>query len=89
MTLGAPHPCHNLKETLCLGFYVCSLNFYLFLAALGLCCYVGFSPVAASRGRVSLQWLLLLRSAGSRLLRLQWGQLPALERRLSSCGAGA
>ena len=39
---------------------------YLFLAALGLPCYVGFSLAAVSRDSpgVSLPWLLLLQSTG-------------------------
>ena len=54
------------------------------------------SLVAASRGYsslrcvgVSLRWLLLLRSTGSRRVGFSSCGLPALERRLSSCGARA
>ena len=58
----------------------CIGSFYLFLAALGLCCCLGFSLVAASRGyslvvlhRLLIARLLLLWSMGSRC-------------RLNSCG---
>ena len=51
---------------------------YLFLAVLGLYCCVAFFLVAASgdysRAQCtgfSLQWLFLLQSTGSRMLRLQ------------------
>ena len=51
---------------------------YLFLAVLGLHCYMGFSVFAMSMGYSSLQctgfspeWLLLSQSIGSRALRLQ------------------
>ena len=57
---------------------------YLFLAVLGLCCYMGFSLIAGSRGYSSmrcssflLQGILLLKSIGSRA--------PSL----SSCGVCA
>ena len=41
-----------------------SIVIYLFLAVLGLCCYVDFSLVVESKG-FSLQWLLLLWHPGS------------------------
>ena len=60
----------------------------------GLRCCTGSSPGVASRAtghcgaRASLCGLLLLRSAGSRVRRLQQLWLPASEQRLSSsCGA--
>ena len=51
--------------------------FIYLLAMLGLYWYMGFSLVAASRGyalavvHFSLQWLLLLLSIGTRVLRLR------------------
>ena len=54
-----------------------SFSFYLFLAALVLCCCRGLSLVAGSGVLLcrymgfSLQWLLLLQSTGSRVCRLQ------------------
>ena len=63
---------------------------WVFVAACGL------SLVAASGGSswlqcagFSLQWLLLLRSTGSRCTGFSSCGSQALERRLSSCGAGA
>ena len=84
----------------CLLKYICILNlpFYLFLAALGLCCCEDFALVVASGGYSlvaerwgysSLQWLLLLRSTGSRLLGSSSYSSHVLEHRLSSCGARA
>ena len=72
------------------------------MAAFGLCCCVRTLD-AASRGYsslrcagFSLQWLLLLRSTGSRCAGFNscgtWAKSCgswALERRLSSCGAWA
>ena len=56
----------------------------------------GLSLVVASRGYsslwctgFSLQWLLLLHSTGSRCAGFSSCGTPALERRLSSCGAWA
>ena len=66
----------------------------LFLAALSVCCSAGFSLMAASgdysslqRSGFSSQWLLLLRSTGSRAGGLQKLWLWVLEHRLSSSGA--
>ena len=56
-----------------LFFFLMVLSIYLFLAALGLNCYVGFSLVVAKRKLLwlqcmgfSLKWLLSLWSMGSR-----------------------
>ena len=49
----------------------------------------GLSLVAASRGCSSLQWLLLLRSTGSRHVGFSSCGLGVPECRLSSCGARA
>ena len=70
--------------------------FYLFLAALGLrCCTQAFSS-CSKRGYsllrcagLSLQWLLLLQSMGSRCAGFSSCGSRALEHRLSSCGAWA
>ena len=75
---------------------------YLFLAALGLCCCMQAFSSCGERGllfiavRVLLlrwlllfQWLLLLRSTGSRRAGFSSCGLRALEHRLSSCGAQA
>ena len=77
------------------------VNFLVFLAALGLRCWVfvavhGLSLVAVSGGYSSLQcmglslrWLLLLQSRGSRHTGFSSCGTWALERRLSSCGSWA
>ena len=66
---------------------------YLFLAALGLICCAGFSLVAARGGSsslwcmsVSLQWLPLLQTTGSRTCGLSSYSSWALEERLHTCG---
>ena len=68
---------------------------YLFMAALGLCCCAWVFSSCGERGLhsllwragFSLQWLLLLRSTGSRRAGFSSCGTPALERRLRSCGA--
>ena len=70
-------------------------NFFFFLAILGLCYCVWTSSSCSEWGYsslwfvgVSLWWLLLLQSMGSRVYGLQWLQhvgLMVLEHRLSSC----
>lgn len=66
--------------------------FYLFVALLGLCCFMGFSLVAVSRGyslAVVQGFLIavasLLRSTGSRAHGLRSCSFWAVEHRLSSC----
>ena len=70
--------------------------FYLFLAALGLCCCTRAFSSCGERGLLfvvvrgfSLRWLLLLWSTGSRHTGFSSCGSWALERRLSSCGARA
>ena len=67
---------------------------YLLMAVLGLRCCAGLSLVAASGGYsllrcvgFSLQWILLLRSMGSRRKGFSSCGTWALDHRLSSCGA--
>ena len=70
---------------------------YLFLAALGLrCCAWAFSSCSewgllfvAVCGLLSLRWLLLLQSRGSRCAGFSSCGIRALELRLSSCGTQA
>ena len=78
------------------GFHIWAVTFFFFFAVLGLCCWaLAFS---SCRGRsysslqwagFSLQWLLLLRSTGSRHVDFSSCGSRALERRLSSCGTQA
>ena len=77
-------------------FYVLKILFILFLAALGLCCCTRAFSSCSERGYfslqcagVSLQWLLLLWSMGSRRAGFSSCGSRALEHRLSSCGAWA
>ena len=91
----------NIFVKLCFVFGF--LNFYLFiyLFIYFWLCWVfiavrGLSLVLASGGYSSLQctgfslwWLLLLWSTGSRRMGFSSRGSPALERRLSSCGAQA
>ena len=70
--------------------------YFLFLAVPGLRCWEGFSLVAASRGcsQVAVhgflsQWLVLLRSAGSRHTGCSSCGLQALEHGLRNCGTRA
>ena len=72
------------------------LFYYLFLAALGLCCCVPLSLVAARGGHpsfqcagFSLRWPLLLRSTGSRCVGFSSCGSRSLEHKLSSCGTRA
>ena len=67
------------------------LFIYLFLAVLGLCCYKGFSLVAASSGYslVAVHGLLLLRNTDCGAHGRSSCGPRALEHRLSSCGAWA
>ena len=71
--------------------------FFLFLAVLGLrCCVRAFSSCGERgllfvvvRPGLSLRWLLLLLSTGSRRMGFSSCSLQALEHRLSSCGSRA
>ena len=76
-------------------FYFILFIYYLWLYWV-LAAVCGPSLVAASEGHsslwcagFSLQWLLLLRSTGSRQVGLSSCGSQAVERRLSSCGAWA
>ena len=67
-------------------FWLC----WIFIAACGLCLVVasgGYSLLRCTG--FSLQWLLLLRSTGSRSMGFSSCGSQALEQRLSSCGARA
>ena len=69
-------PCLSLKVFFFkyLHLFLCYINgigFYLFMAVLGLHCCAGFSLVVVSGGLLSLLWLLLVWSTGSRTVGLQ------------------
>ena len=77
-------------------FYFLKIYLLFIFGCVGSVAARGLSLVAASRGYFSLQctgfslqWLLLLRSTGSRRMGFSSCGMWALERRLSSCGARA
>ena len=70
-------------------------NFIYFWLSWVFAAVLQFSPAAERKGATlqprcvafSLQWLLWFPNTGSRVHGLQQLRFPALERRLSSCGA--